>query len=198
MGWLRRAGSPCCVPVAAGHFVVRLLKGAHGSISVPLAALQPLLLPRICLQPPLKQQSLSCWEMGILLEGRGVLQPALPVAGRSITPLEQDSRFHRAAGPVLKLCCCCLCHNLSDSRAGLLLCYGSAVLHGALPPCPRGAAGAWPGSCAAPIADTSQLSLLCGSPFPVPFCKNKTKQKNGALGGILTLSCVLFFFFNVF
>lgn len=37
------------------------------------AALQPLLLPCIHLQPPLKQQSFSCWEMGIVLEGRRVL-----------------------------------------------------------------------------------------------------------------------------
>lgn len=56
------------------------------------AALQPLLLPCIHLQPPLKQQSLSCWEMGIVLEGRRVLQQSTPSPTRNRTHGSTEQR----------------------------------------------------------------------------------------------------------
>lgn len=63
-----------------------------------------------------------------------------------------------AKAVLLLLVSCRTSNNFSDGSAGLLLCYGTAVLCGAQPPCPCSAAGAWPGSSAAPIADNGHCT----------------------------------------
>lgn len=122
------------------------------------------------------------------------------VAEHSITHPDQDSWFHRTAGPVLKLCCCCLCHvgpPTTSVTAGLLLCYGTAVLCGAQPPCPCSAAGAWPGSSAAPIADNGHCTAQPALCEPLSCALLQKKYGNGVLGGVLALFCG-WFSFNCF
>lgn len=194
VGWLRRAGGPRCVPMAAGHFVVRSVEEAHGSIAMPLGC--PAATPAALHSPAAASQAAK-----LLLLGNGNRSGGKKssVAEHSITHPDQDSWFHRTAGPVLKLCCC-LCHvgpPTTSVTAGLLLCYGTAVLCGAQPPCPCSAAGAWPGSSAAPIADNGHCTAQPALCEPLSCALLQKKYGNGVLGGVLALFCG-WFSFNCF
>lgn len=89
------------------------------------AALQPLLLPCIHLQPPLKQQSFSCWEMGIVLEEEFCSRALHHPPGPGLMVPQNSGASAKAV--LLLLVSCRTSNNFSDSRAAALLWYCCAV-----------------------------------------------------------------------